>query len=101
MNSEDPIVHDTLDTDEEGFVTGSAYTRKKGGYDVQAGVYSYEYERHGDARMNHVPNVIVVHPDGHIVAEPHANDSPHAGRAIDNAKDTVRFVFSNLDQYTD
>lgn len=92
--------HDSLDVDDEGYVTGAAYTYTFGdGFDVQVGVTSYEYERGGETKMNHVPNVVVTDKDGSIVREPHAWDSEHPNRAIENGKGVAEDVFKRPGQY--
>lgn len=89
-------LYDNLEIDDDGYVTGSAYTRQfLGEYDVVVGVTSYEYERHGETRMNHVPHVVVTDSEGTIVREPQAYDSENPGRAISNAKGLAEFVLEN------
>lgn len=93
-------LHDSLEINERGEVAGAAYTREfEGGYDVVVGISSYEYEIHGETKMNHVPNVVVNDPDGNIVAEPHAHDSHDPHKAIERAKNTAESVYHNPEQY--
>lgn len=95
-------LHDSLEVDDEGYVIGSAYTEEfLGGYTVDVGVFSYEYERHGESRMNHVPNVVVSDPEGRIVAEPHSWDSGNPETAIRNAKATGELVYDNPQDFVE
>jgi|APHM01.1.fsa_nt_gi hypothetical protein len=97
-DTDDPIVHDTLEVDDDGYVTGSAYTRKFGnGYSIQLHVTSYEYERNNDTRMNHVP-IVVVERDG-IECEPHVRDSRSARTAIESARGAARDIANNPERY--
>lgn len=100
-DTDDVFRHDDLRVNDDGFVEGTAYTHDKDGYDVVVGVTSYEYERDGETKMNHVPNVVVNDPDGSIVAEPHSHDSSSAEIAIENAKSTGKWAFRNMEQYMD
>jgi hypothetical protein len=63
------------------------------GMSVQLYVNSYEYD--DGEKMNHVPVVHVVAPDGHIIttAESHDSQSPHT--AINNAKSDAAYYFQN------
>lgn len=101
LTDDEILLHDSLETDDEGFVTGSAYTRQRDGYDVQAAVFSYEYERNGETRMNHVPNVVLTDEDGKIVAEPHARDWENPSKAMDAARSTAVYTFRHLGEYVD
>ena len=98
---DDPIVHDTLEQDDDGHVVGSVYTREKDGYDVTAHVTSYELGERYDADMNHVPFVVVHEPNGSVAAEPHVRDSTHAQTAIGRARIAARTAFNNIDQLTE
>jgi hypothetical protein len=92
--------YDNIEIDENGKVRGSAYTFTfNGGYDVQIVVSSYTYERNGEFHMNHVPNVVVSNKNGNIVAEPHARDSQHPEKAIENARMTAKNVYENPEQF--
>lgn len=89
-----------LRINDDGMIEGSAYTREtEGGYDITVSVTSYEYERHGETRVNHVPNVVVSKPNGGIAAEPHAHDSRSAVTALKNAKNAAEYAFNHIEQY--
>jgi len=94
--------YDNLHINKNNEVEGSAYTFTfAGGYDVQIGVFSYTYERNGEFKMNHVPNVVVTDSNGSIVSEPHANDSTHPEKAIKNARLTAQEVYENPQNFID
>ena len=90
---------DTLEVNYDGHVEGQAWTTINDEYDVSASVTSYEYQRNGETRINHVPHVVVSSHNGSIVAEPHAHDSEHAGVAIGNAKETAAYVIENPEEF--
>jgi hypothetical protein len=86
--------------DENGHVDGSMHVFGfVDGYDVTIGVFSYDYDRHGETRTNHVPQVVVSTTDGSIVAEPHAHDSNNPVQAIKNARDAAEHVIENPDEF--
>lgn len=94
MTENDIWEYDNLEIDEKGFVTGSAYTREfLGEYDILVAVFSYEYERQGETKMNHVPHVVITERDGNIVSEPEARDSENPEVAIENAKGLAEYIF--------
>ena len=95
--NEEVWLFDSLEVDEDGFVTGSAYTRQKDGVTVDAVVHSYEYDD-GEA-MNHVPHIVVSDEDGHILAEPHSHDTSNPEEAIDRVKKTGENVYNHLENY--
>lgn len=104
--SEYPIVHNTLEVDGDGFVDGQAFTKEKptdehGVVTVTGSVTSYEYGKHGETKMNHVPHIVVSNREGSILAEPHANDSPNPERVIQSTEDQVVWTFHHLDAYID
>jgi len=90
--------YSNLDIDDQGFVTGSAYTYQKKGLDIQISVTSYEFSRHGKKETNHVPHIVVTN-NGSIVSEPEARDSINPSRAITNAIRTAEMVWKNLEDY--
>jgi hypothetical protein len=93
--------YSSIDIDETGRVTGYAYTYEFGdGYDVGISVSSYEFERDGRTKMNHVPivNVTEAH-DGRIVKQIKAHDSLRASKAIENAVGAAKIVFKRPDQF--
>ena len=90
--------YSNLDIDDQGFVTGSAYTYEKDGYDVQISVTSYEFSRHGKTETNHVPHIVVT-DNGSVVLEPEARDSINPSQAITNAIGTAEMVWKNLEEY--
>jgi hypothetical protein len=99
-DSDDTWAYDSLGIDDEGYVTGSAYTRDFcGGYDVTIGVSSYEYKSKDGVKMNHVPSVTIVNSDGAIVNEVHAHDSLHAEKAIENARQTAEMILDYPEQF--
>lgn len=99
---EDIWAYENFSLDDDGHVTGSAHTHEfMGGYTVAIGVFSYEYERDGEKRVNHVPNVVVQHPDGAILREPYARDSEKPWAAVRNARDTAETVYRNAEEYVD
>ena len=74
---------DSIEVDENGFVQGQAYKLGiHGQFDVTASVTSYEYERNGETKMNHVPHIVVSEKDGKIIKEPHANDSENPKKQL-------------------
>lgn len=92
-NEEFEFDSDSLEIDDEGYVTGSACLFNfVEGYDVSASVSSYEYERNGETKMNHVPHIVVSENGGNIVSEPTAHDSSNPKKAIENAKNTAKYV---------
>lgn len=101
-DNNDMIVHDGMEVDDRGFVIGSGYVRSEDcEYGVDFGVFSYEYERNGETRINHVPSVHVVDERGVILAEPHAHDSESAEKAMDNARGTAKYAFENIEDFID
>jgi len=81
-------------------VSGSALTHTfEGGYRIQITVISYDYERTGETRQNHVPNVVVTDRTGSIVTEVHANDSNSPIEAVENAVSTAEYVLENADTF--
>lgn len=101
MSNENEIwAYENLEIDEDGHVREVAYTHPfKDGYDVQVAVTSYDFEKHGETKTNHVPNVVLTDEDGSIVAEPHARDSYSAEKAIENGKRTAEYVFKHPEQF--
>lgn len=96
----DTIVYDSMEVDDRGFVIGSGYVRSEDcEYAVDFGVFSYEYERKGETRINHVPSIHVVDERGVIHAEPHANDSHDPETAMENARSTAKYTFENIEDY--
>lgn len=96
----DVWAYNGLSITDRGYVEGSAYTHTfKDGCDVSIGVFSYEYDRDGEHKINHVPNVVVTDRDGRIIAEPHANDSSEPRTAIENARDAAEYVVEHSDEY--
>lgn len=92
--------YNNLEINEDNEVVGSAYTFTfEGGYDVQVAVFSYEYERNGETKMNHVPNVVLVDENGKIVAEPHARDSQNPERAIENGINQAEYIFEHPTEF--
>jgi hypothetical protein len=97
--SDDPIVYDEFRVGDKRGVPWVCHTDEThDGYSVQASVTSYEYERNGETKLNHVPNVVVTDETGRIVSEPHAHDSTNPEKAIENARETVRTVFGRLEE---
>lgn len=93
---------DTLTVDEHGHVDGQAWYGLFGdGYDVFASVTSYDYERGGQTRTNHVPHVVVTDNRGSVIAEPHVHDTQFPEKAIKAAKDVARGVVANPEQFID
>lgn len=70
-----------------------------GGYDIIGSVFSYEYERRGTTKMNHVPNVVITDKSGSIIREPSARDSENPVTAISNTKETVKHVAENIEEF--
>lgn len=94
MTENDIWEYDNLEIDEKGFVTGIAYTREfLEDYQVHASVASYEYERRGKTKMNHVPQVTITDSSGKIMSEPEVRDSGNAEAAIENAKGLAEYIF--------
>jgi len=87
---------DTLSVADNDHVEGSAfYGSFADGYDVVISVTSYDYERNGETKTNHVPHVVVSDSSGSIVSEPHTRDSHDPQTAINNAKQAGRYVVEN------
>lgn len=61
--------------------------------DVTASVTSYDYDRNGEVRTNHVPHIVVSDNSGSIQKEPHANDSENPRTAIENAIQTAEWAY--------
>jgi hypothetical protein len=94
--------YDNIRINDEGKVVGSAYTFSfRGGFDIQIVVSSYTYERNGEFKMNHVPNVVLTDPLGSIVSEPYTHDSHSAKKAIESARETARDVYEHPERYID
>jgi len=91
--------YDSLEVQDDGHVTGSAYVVREDGYSVDIGVTSYEYNDEGD--LNHVPGAVVSDENGVILAEPHAHDTDNPEKAIERARNTGQNAFENLDDYID
>ena len=91
--------NDTLEVQDDGYVTGSAYVVRDDGYSVDVTVTSYEYN--DGEEMNHVPSVIVSDEHGSIVREAEVHDSSNPERAIDRAKNTGQNLFENLDNFVE
>jgi hypothetical protein len=84
----------TIGLDENGHVNSSIHIfDSENGIDVTATVCSYDYERHGERRENHVPRVVVTDPDGTIRQEPHAHDSRDVRKAIERAIQTAEWAY--------
>lgn len=99
-NEEIEFNSDSLEIDDEGYVVGSACIFNFiEGYDVSASVTSYEYERNGETKMNHVPHIVVSKRNGSIVSEPHAHDSENPEKAIERAKGTAKYVAQHPDDF--
>lgn len=92
-------IDNTLEVDDEGFVTGSTFASINDEHDVHVAISSYEYEQHGELRMNHVPNVVITEKNGRIVAEPYAHDDSDPETAIDNALCLAEHVVDHPDAY--
>lgn len=93
---------DTLTINVNGHVEGQAVAfQPVPGYDVSVSVTSYDYERNGETKTNHVPHVTLSTIDGNIVAEPHAHDSHIPAEAIKEGKQTARYVIENIGQFVD
>lgn len=86
---------------DDGFVEGTAYTKEKDGYDIRIAVESYEYERHGETRMNHVPVGNITNEKGIIVHDLEPNDDQNAERAIENAVGSAEYAYKHLGQFID
>lgn len=92
--------YDDLHVNDEGMVEGTAISREfAGGYTVQASVSSYEYEKGGETRKNHVPHITVQDENGSIVSEPSAWDSISPKKAIEAAKGTGEYVVEYPDDF--
>jgi len=90
----------TLRVDDNGHVVGQAwYGSFADGHDVTISVTSYDYDRYGETKTNHVPHVVVTDKNGNIVAEPHAHDSSLPKKAIKEAKQTGKYVIENPEQF--
>jgi len=83
----------------QGYVQGSAYQDLPSGHSVRISVCSYEYDRQGETRMNHVPIISIEDETGSIVSEPHARDSSNPHQAIQNAKRYGKDVIENPQRY--
>lgn len=105
MNPEhDPDFWQQMDigTDNSGHVTGQAVSEPlPGGYLVVASVTSYDYDRGDQTLTNHVPNVVITHETGAIVAEPEARDSHVALSAVNAALQAGEYAGENLDRFLD
>ena len=96
----DVWAHADFEIDANGHVDGSAYTHEfANGHDVVIGVTSYDYERAGETRTNHIPNAVTTDADGTIVHEGEPNDSENPQTAIENAKGSAEFIFENAEQF--
>ena len=80
--------------DEDDHVKGQAHIfDNENAIDVTVAVTSYDYERHGESRTNHVPHIVVSDPDGTIRQEPYARDSHDPRTAIKWAIQTAEWVY--------
>jgi len=78
----------------DGHVEGVAYIfDSENSIDVTAAVNSYNYERGGETRTNHIPHIVVSDPDGSIQKEPHAHDSKHPRTALKRAIQTAESAY--------
>jgi len=93
---------DTLEINDDGHVEGSAFVGNFiDGYDVSISVTSYDYERNGETRTNHVPHVVVTTTEGKIIVEPTAQDSRNAQKAIENARGCAEYVIKYPSEFID
>ena len=99
VQNSDVWKHSDLILNDNGYVSGVAYTKEQNGYSIEISVFTYEYEQNGETKMNHVPNIILSNKNGSITAEPHAHDSQNAEKAIQNAINTGEYVIENLNQF--
>lgn len=91
---------DTLEVNDDGHVEGQAwYGSFADGHDVFVSVHSYDYEKYGRTKTNHVPLVTVTDSDGNIVSEPHTHDSHNPERAIEDGKMTAIYVVENPSEF--
>ena len=105
MNPEyDPTVWQSMDLEikPDGHVAGQALSEPlPSGHVVTASVVSYEYERNGMARINHVPQVALTDETGAIVGEPMAHDARNAETAVENALQAGEYAAENPEQFLD
>jgi len=93
---------DTLEVNSNGHIEGQAVAFNfVPGYDVSVSVTSYDFQCRGETKTNHVPHVVVSTDTGNIVAEPHTHDSHLPEKAIEDGKQTARYVAENPDEFLD
>jgi len=84
----------TIWIDSNGHVDGQAVIfDSENNIDVTASVYSYDYNRGGESRTNHVPHIVVSDMDGSIQHEPDAYDSRNPQTAIKRAIQTAEWAY--------
>ena len=94
-NEQDIWAYNNLEINESDKVVGNAYTREKSGRHILVTVYSYEYEKNREQKMNHVPCIVVENEDGDILSEPHAHQSHNAEKAIENGLETAEDIWKH------
>jgi len=90
------IQHDNLTIRDDEFVVGAVKTEVKEGHHVEGSVKSYELGEFSRYEMNHVPRVVVVDTNSHVVADACANASPNAHEAIHNTRMAVLHAYRQL-----
>jgi len=80
---------------DDGFVEGMTVISINDEYDVVARVNSYTYERNGEKRINHVPQVNIT-KGGAIVYESEMDrDTENGNEAIKSAYKTAKYCKDN------
>lgn len=83
---------------DDGFVEGMTVIPINDEYDIVVSVNSYEYERNGEKRINHVPQVNIT-KDGAIVYESEMDrDTKNGNEAIKFAYQTAKYCKENYEE---